>query len=56
MKKYQAVNEWFDPLPIKPFDREQDAVAHIKTLREDTPTTFYVVELNVTSTVIIGGD
>lgn len=52
MKFYQAVNEWFSPLPVKPFTSEQDAVAHIRAVQETSEETFYIIELNVTSTIL----
>jgi hypothetical protein len=51
MKLYQAVNDWFLPLPVKPFATERDAVAHIKAVQETNDGVFHVVELNVTSTI-----
>lgn len=51
MKLYQAVNDWFSPLPVKPFATERDAVAHIQAVQETTLGVFHVVELNVTSTI-----
>lgn len=56
MKYYQVVNEWFSPLPVKPFAMEQDAVAHAKAVQDSFDggklETFFVIELNVTSTVL----
>lgn len=51
MNKYRVVNASFEPVPVPPFDTERDAVAHIKALQETYDSVFYVIELNVTSTV-----
>lgn len=60
MKFYQAVNEWLQPLPVKPFVKEQDAVANIKALQASSAEigaeTFYVIEINATSTMMGSSD
>ena len=52
MKVYQIVNDAFQPVPHLPFAAERDAVAYIKALQETYNSTFHVIELNVTSSIL----